>query len=252
MIHYFRQLTARERSERTDRHLAWFLTFIAGAANAGGFMAVQQYTSHMSGIVSAMADNLVLGNLSLVLAGLGAFLSFVAGAAVSAILVNWGRRARATSEYALPLLLESLLLLLFGLLGPLLDPHVLLVVPATVSLLCFIMGLQNAMITKLSQARIRTTHITGLVTDMGIEIGKALYVNTDERLAPVRADGAKLALLASLVGLFFAGGVFGALAFRSIGFPAAILLAVLVALLAVLPVLDDARHLIGRGGKSAR
>ena len=43
--------------------------------------------------------------------------------------------------------------------------------------LCYIMGLQNAVITKISNAEIRTTHITGLVTDLGIEIGKMLYLN---------------------------------------------------------------------------
>ena len=36
-------------------------------------------------------------------------------------------------------------------------------------------GLQNALITKLSRAEIRTTHITGIVTDIGIELGKLLY-----------------------------------------------------------------------------
>jgi len=37
------------------------LCFVAGAINAGGFLAVGLYTSHMSGVVSAMADNAVLG-----------------------------------------------------------------------------------------------------------------------------------------------------------------------------------------------
>lgn len=54
-----------------SRHLVRFLTFVAGAANAGGFLAVQQYTSHMSRIVSSMADNLALGDVGLVLSGLG-------------------------------------------------------------------------------------------------------------------------------------------------------------------------------------
>ena len=55
-----------------------------------------------------------------------------------------------------------------------------LFVPVTVVLLCFIMGLQNAVITKLSRADIRTTHITGIITDIGTvravrkaEIGRA-------------------------------------------------------------------------------
>jgi uncharacterized membrane protein YoaK (UPF0700 family) len=53
---YLRKLTGSERSQKANRELAHFLAFIAGAANAGGYMAVKQYTSHMSGIVSAMAD----------------------------------------------------------------------------------------------------------------------------------------------------------------------------------------------------
>ena len=92
MIVYLRRLTGKERSERTDRHLARFLTFIAGAANAGGFLAVQQYTSHMSGIVSSMADHVALGNIGLALSGLGALLSFVAGAVCSAAISHVTKR----------------------------------------------------------------------------------------------------------------------------------------------------------------
>lgn len=242
MIPYLRRLTARERSDKADRHLARFLTFVAGAANAGGFLAVQQYTSHMSGIVSSMADNLALGDVGLVLSGSGALLSFVAGAACSAVLVNWGRRKGLQSEYALSLVLEAALLICFGLLGGHLARQEGLFVPTTVVLLCFIMGLQNAMITKLSQARIRTTHITGLVTDMGIELGKLFYWNLSQRSreAPfVRADRNKLKLLASLVALFFVGGVIGAMSFKHVGFAATLPLAVILLLLAAVPVLDD-------------
>ena len=52
-----------------------------------------------------------------------------------------------------------------------------LFVPLTVLVLSYIMGLQNAVITKISNAEIRTTHITGLVTDLSIEIGKMFYFN---------------------------------------------------------------------------
>ena len=72
-------------------------------------------------------------------------------------------------------MLEAVLLLCFGLLGSNLERHRLLFVPVTVVLLCFVMGLQNAIITKISRAEIRTTHVTGLVTDMGIELGKLIY-----------------------------------------------------------------------------
>ncbi|MGO4810388.1 DUF1275 domain-containing transporter [Cupriavidus sp. 2MCAB6] len=243
-IPYLRRLTGRERSPEADRQLARYLAFVAGATNAGGFLAVQQYTSHMSGIVSAMADNLALGSIGLILDGLGALLSFLAGAACSAILINWGRRERLHSEFALPLMLESVLLVCFGLLGSNLERHEWLFVPATVMVLCFIMGLQNAMITKLSKAEIRTTHITGMVTDIGIELGKLFYWNlarANSAKPTVLADRRKLRVLVTLVALFFAGGVVGAVGFRHVGFSVTLPLATLLLALGAVPVMDDVR-----------
>ena len=241
-IQYLRMLTNPERTDVANRRLGRVLAFVAGAANAGGFLAVGQYTSHMSGIVSAVADNLALGDLLLVVAGLSSLLAFLGGAATSAILINWGRRRHAHSEYATPLMLEAALLLCFGLLGSNLEQHRLLFVPATVGLLCFVMGLQNAMITKISKAEIRTTHVTGLVTDIGIELGKLIYWNggdaKDERIR-VLADRPKLMLLASLLGMFLAGGLAGAFGFKHIGFIATVPLALALVTLAVVPVIDD-------------
>jgi len=59
-IFYLRRLTGRERTQNANQQLARYLTFVAGAINAGGFLAVRQYSSHVTGIVSAMADNLAL------------------------------------------------------------------------------------------------------------------------------------------------------------------------------------------------
>lgn len=239
-VRYLSRLSGARRSPQANQHLGMALSFVAGAANAGGFLAVRQYTSHMTGIVSSMADSLALGETLLALAGLGAILSFVAGAAVSALLINWARRRRLRSEFALALLLEAVLLLGFGVLGANLALRTGLFVPMTVMLLCFIMGLQNAIITKVSRAEIRTTHVTGLVTDIGIELGKLLYWNVTYEFQPVRANRDKLRLLLSLLGLFFVGGVLGALGFKHVGFAATIPLALLLSALAAVPVLEDA------------
>jgi uncharacterized membrane protein YoaK (UPF0700 family) len=157
-------IAASERSDRADTLLGLLLTLVAGAINAGGFLAVGQYTSHMSGILSAMADNLAMGALGVAGLGFAAFLPFVLGAACSAILINWGRRHSLHSRFAMPLMLEALLLLGFGMLGRLV-PSSPAFVAIAVPLLCFIMGLQNATITKISGARMRTTHVTFFVTD---------------------------------------------------------------------------------------
>jgi uncharacterized membrane protein YoaK (UPF0700 family) len=122
-------------------------------------------------------------------------------------------------------------------------------VSATVTLLCFIMGLQNAIITKLSGARIRTTHVTGLVTDAGIEFGKLVYWSRGEprtSRAPVRADRNKLRLLTSLIALFLVGGVCGAILFGALGVAAALFLAAPLTVIAALPVMEDVRAALRR------
>ena len=87
----FRHLTGQHRTVASNRRLGLLLAFNAGAVNAGGFLVVRLYTSHMTGFVSLLADNLVLGNMVLVLSAVGALLAFVSGAALTAILVNWAR-----------------------------------------------------------------------------------------------------------------------------------------------------------------
>ncbi|MFB9126707.1 DUF1275 domain-containing protein [Paraburkholderia dipogonis] len=242
-INYLRGFTAPERTDVTNRRLGRSLAFVAGAANAGGFLAVGQYTSHMSGIVSSLADNAVLGEAGLFVSGLSSLFSFLVGAAASAILINWGRRRNLHSIYATPLAIEAILLLCFGLLGSNLEHHRVLFVPATVCVLCFVMGLQNAMITKISRSEIRTTHVTGLVTDVGIELGKMLYWNSPSITGEgaVRADKQKLALLGSLLLSFIAGGLAGAIGFKYLGFIASVPLAIVLLTLAAVPLVDDVR-----------
>ncbi|MDY7578097.1 YoaK family protein [Herbaspirillum sp. RTI4] len=242
LIAYLRRLSGKHRSEAGNRELGFVLAFIAGAANAGGFLAVSQYTSHMSGIVSAMADNLAAGDILLMLAGIGAFLSFVAGAACSSILINWARHRQMESEYALPLMVEALLMLCFGLAGGNLARHIGFFVSITVMLLCFIMGLQNAISSKMSGGSIRTTHMTGVVTDIGIELGKLFYWNrTGVRGDPhyVAANRRKLRTIIILVSMFFSGGLVGALGFSHIGFSSTIPLALMLMLLAFEPLAED-------------
>ena len=246
-ITFARGLTGRDRTARSNRHLGLALAFVAGATNAGGFLAVQQYTSHMTGIVSGMADHIALGAYELLLAGSGALLLFVLGAACTAVMVNYARRHRLHSEYALPLLLEAALLLCFGILGARLSVVHGLFVSVTVMLLCFIMGLQNALVTKLSKAEIRTTHMTGVFTDIGIELGKLVYWNRNASqphfggaaAAPVRADRQRLRTLALLALCFFSGAVVGALGFRHLGYASTVPLALVLVTLAIVPAFDD-------------
>ncbi len=237
-------LTGQHRTESTNRLLGGMLAFNAGAVNAGGFLLVSMYTSHMTGFASMLADNLVLGNMKLVLAAVGALLAFTTGAAFTAVMVNWSRHHWLRSEYALPLLVEAVLLLIFGLMGGTLNWQTPFAVPLTLLVLAFTMGLQNALVSKISSSQIRTTHMTGIITDLGIELGKLFYWNRTESPADsrVRANRIKLRLYGTLLGMFVLGGVVGAVGFKHVGFVWVVPLAIGLLTLALPPLFLDWRR----------
>lgn len=233
---YLARLTSPKRSARANQHLGITLAWVAGALNAGGFLAVGHYTSHMTGLLSTAADDLILGKLVPAFAALFLLLCFATGAAHTALIVNYAKRSGLPYLYTPVLLLEALLLLLFGLIGTALQSHAVITVSFTAVLLCYVMGLQNALITKISQAEIRTTHVTGLVTDFGIELGKLLYWNRHSTAAgEVLANRKKLRLHGILIAAFFLGGLMGAAGFKHLGFISAVPLALALILLSVAP-----------------
>lgn len=238
-------LSGQHRTPSVDRLFGLLLAFNAGAVNAGGLLVVHMYTSHMSGFASQVADGLVLGNLPLLLGAVGALLAFTVGASTSAVIVHWGRQHHLRSAYAMPLLLEAALLLVFGLLGALtLSWRTPFAVPLTVLLLSFIMGLQNGLSSIMSHGKLRTTHMTGHVTDLGIELGRLFYRN--QRHTPdgqrVRASRPAMGLLGGLIAMFIVGGLVGAAGFKYVGFVWVVPLAALLLAVSLPPFRRDLRR----------
>ena len=244
----FRHLAGQHRTPSINQLLGGLLAFNAGAINAGGFLVVGMYTSHMTGFASMLADNLILGNVGLLLGALGTLLAFIAGAATTAVQVNWARQHHLRSEYALPLLLEAGLLLVFGLLGATLNRQTPFAVPLTVLVLAYTMGLQNAVVSKISASQIRTTHMTGVITDLGIELGKIFYWNRNQTPADfqVRANRIKLRLYGMLLCTFMAGGLVGAAGFKYLGFIWVLPMATILLLLSLPPLYADLKRYLRR------
>ncbi|RGE45401.1 DUF1275 domain-containing protein [Comamonas testosteroni] len=241
-----RHLTNRHRAPSTDLMLGLLLAFNAGAVNAGGFLILRMYTSHMTGFASQLADGLVLGGAEVMLNALGAIIAFTTGAALCAFLVNWARQKRLNSVYALPLMLEALMMFPFGLMGAItLTWSTPFAVPVTVLLLSFMMGLQNAVGSKTSGGSTRTTHMTGNFTDLGMELGKLVFWRNqrgagDGPPTHVHHDWARMKVSAGLIAMFVLGGISGALGFKYIGFFCVVPLAALLLVISVPPFLRDA------------
>ena len=207
------------RDGGADRRLAWSLAGIAGALNAAGFYAVGVFSSNMTGNVSSLADHLALANLAAAVPYLGLVATFVSGAAVSAVLINAGRRRRMARIYALSIIAEAVLL------TGLASADLWLAGAGRAALLAyglsFLMGLQNAVVTRISNARVRTTHVTGMVTDIGIELGNLLDLawrrRSGVRDAKAEYNADKLLLHGVTVLSFLGGGISGVLAYGRLG-----------------------------------
>lgn len=137
---------------------------------------------------------------------------FILGAFIASCLIEVGKRQLRRNIYALTLIVEAALLMLVGLFITLSarSPNGVLVV----GLLSLTMGLQNAASTRISGSRVRTTHVSGVATDIGVGIAMLLGNNSSsDRLAIVL----RLKLHLVTIVFFALGGVFGVLGYQHLG-----------------------------------
>ncbi|QEY24129.1 YoaK family protein [Neisseria animalis] len=216
-------LHEQQISDARFRRLGYIMAFLAGAINAGGFFAFARYTSHVTGSMSLAADMVYTREWSVLLLALASVCCFIGGAAHSAWVIFWMRQKRFRGSFGFSMWLEAVYLLVFGLFGATLL-HVDLgwdgmVMPSLALFqLCFIMGMHNTVVTVLSGGAIRSTHMTGSATDLGIELAKSVYyAKNHPRLPHVRVNRPKMLLLAGLMAAFLGGGVVGAWGYQTAG-----------------------------------
>lgn len=194
------------------------LAGIAGMVNAIGYLSYShQAVTHLTGTASQLGIRLsesayaASGHLALVV------LAFLAGAILSGFIIQ-RQTLKLGRRYGVALGIEGVLLLAAALL---MRRHH----EAGSYFASAAFGLQNAMATTYSGAILRTTHVTGIVTDLGAILGHALR--------GLEIDGARVRLYLLVLGAFITGGVIGGVLFRLVGtdalfYPSALTLIVAV------------------------
>jgi uncharacterized membrane protein YoaK (UPF0700 family) len=168
-------LSARAYSFRQKSKLAISLSWIGGYVNIVLLLSCGTFASHMTGNATRFGELLVMRDWHLAAQFGLLILSFWLGAVSSAFMTEWAQRSGVRSKYVLPAAVEGLLLSVLAVLvyqhthaGAAIAASTLLV-HSMANLAAFAMGLQNATITEISGAVIRTTHLTGVITDFGLE-----------------------------------------------------------------------------------
>jgi uncharacterized membrane protein YoaK (UPF0700 family) len=197
-----------KRTFRLDGQLAVLFAAIAGALNAAGFQAAGFFSANMTGNASSFSDHMALGDWPA--AGFFALFitAFIAGAMVSGLLIQWGSARGSRAKYAYGIILEGTVVLVLGgaALLNLLHPYALILG------LSFAMGVQNAATTRISNARVRTTHVSGMATDIGLGLAGLIGHATRDT-----ETTARLKLYGSAMAAFIFGGILGVAAYLAIG-----------------------------------
>ncbi len=222
-------LVSQAHSFTQQARLAITLAWVAGYTNILTILTCGEVTSHVSGRVSQWGLDLVEGKWALMIFTSCLLLAFIAGAMLSAFCTETGRRRGWESIYVLPMAVQAALLAGFAVFVGLQDPRAHAsgwMLYAMTGLASAAMGLQNATITRISGGVVRTTHMTGVFTDLGLETVQFLYWlrdrNRDSPPLPTRAlvhsvrvhpTALRLTMLGSVVGSFALGAGLGAAAF---------------------------------------
>jgi uncharacterized membrane protein YoaK (UPF0700 family) len=207
--------------------LASLLSFVAGIVNVTGLFALQRLTTNVTGHFAYFADEMSKKNFTYAWVYLLYILAFLSGSFFSNTLVEIISKRNARFVNIIPVSIEVFILVFIAFLSP----HA---VAANVNFiacsLLFAMGLQNALVTNISNSVVRTTHLTGLFTDLGIELSQLFFFKKPEQQKRLRSS-VKLRL--TIICFFFLGCIIGGLlysryAMLTLLLAAAILLAGLV------------------------
>ena len=227
------------RTAEIDIKLAASFAGIAGALNAAGYQSAGLFSANMTGNVSALSDQIGLGRFGLAAIFASLMVAFVSGAFACGLVVAIGQARGIRGIYAYCTLIEAALLLVLAL-ADLVFPTRLTGAPLLFGL-SFVMGLQNATTTRISNSKVRTTHVSGMATDIGLHLAALVAQRSERTHARDR-----LALHGATLLAFLIGGIAGVLTYLAIG-PYLLVLTALLLTAMALPEVRRAKSAIARG-----
>lgn len=203
--------------------IIWMLmAFQGGILNIGGFMACHRFVSHITGFATFFGYELNQKDSSHALGMLVVPLFFLLGAMISGFLVDIRLKLNKKPKYYLSFGFIFFLILLvffggisgrFGVFGEPINTstdYILLI------FLCLICGIQNGSITSVSKSVIRTTHLTGITTDLGI--GLARLMSASKLNESLESERKATFMRLGIIIFFVLGSVTGGFAFSRLAY----------------------------------
>lgn len=206
--------TGERRSFSHNLRLAVLLCLNAGYINAAGFIAFAVLTTNVTGHAALLAVSVAQMNLRAVRMIALWLLLFLTGAFISGWYIGKTGRDKPYA-YTLPIVVIILIVLFVAVFGANYR-HTLPETEYFAGSLLFGMGMQNALVSMVSGSVVRTTHLTGMFTDLSIDLSAALLA----RKTPDATQKRRILLRLAIIGFFLLGGIAGGFAFLHFRFRA--------------------------------
>jgi len=211
------------RHDLTSQHYTkvyfscFLLSFLSGSVNAGAFMASGSFVTHVTGFATLFGVDLIKGNFVAAMGILSVPFYFLLGAMISAYFIDGKIHEGKRPSYSFIMSLVCFCLLVVTLAGELKyfgifgkeynvkqDYFFLM-------LLCGASGIQNAAITTFSGSVVRTTHLTGVTTDLGIGLIRVFFqkLSGEKHIREIRSNWLRVITIIA----FILGSIVGAYSF---------------------------------------
>lgn len=200
----------KSRTLQHNIQIATVLSFIAGLVNVVGFLALGQLTTNVTGHFAFFMHDLSNFEFWKGTVYLLFILAFLAGSFFAGILLEYFKENKQLNVFAIPILLEAALLIGLAVFSQFYTQQYPHFIACT---LLFAMGLQNSFVTNLSNAVVRTTHLTGLFTDLGIELSQLFFPKSHPQQTQIRE---RIKLRIYIIAFFFLGGSLGGYLYSSL------------------------------------
>ena len=193
----------KSRTLKHNLRIAIVLSFVAGIVNVTGFLSFSQLTTNVTGHFALFIYDVAHFEFWKGTVYFLYILVFLMGSFVSSFLIEKYKKNEKLNVFVLPTIVECLVLTAIVILNYFSEiDHPDLIVCS----LLFAMGIQNSFVTKISNAVVRTTHLTGLFTDLGIELSQLFFPESHPYREEIKAT---IKLRIYIISFFFLGGLIG-------------------------------------------
>src|SRR5579871_340320 len=200
----------KTRTLSHNLRIASLLSFVAGLVNVVGFLSVQRLTTNVTGHFAFFMDEVLKLNFWQGFVYFLYIFFFFLGSFVSNFLMELISKKNEQYIYFIPASIECAILFFIGFWGQ----HLIVHHPDLIAFsFLFAMGLQNSLVTTISKATGKNTHLTGLFTDLGIELSQLFFYKTIEQRKKLFSS---IRLRLTIISFFFVGGIVGGIFYTKV------------------------------------